>query len=210
MPPARPALRIALVLLASAAAVAVLAGCSGTGKASPSASPSGGATSTSAAGDPGSGASAAPTPTPTPTPTPVTLTQSQVWTPQQVYDFNPNYTPDPNYSLQSGSAAQQLKQLAGVSYGWIDQTSNNKIEVAVAHPSSKNFQEFSGQVAASSQPVPIDNAPAGTVSYFNVANGVGTLQIFTNNGYWVVIDSATFIEPGDSYQIASDVMANLK
>jgi hypothetical protein len=208
MPLARPALRITTALISAAAAVALLAGCSGaagnaqgepTATQQPSSSPSDTATNDAATPDA----------TPTPTPTPVRLQQGQVWTAQQVYDFNPNFSPDPNYKVAS-SAADKLVKLQGESFGWVNQTSGDTIEVAVAHPSGDNIDQFNGQVAASSQQVPIDGAPAGTISYFDVADGVGTLQVFTANGYWIVIDSKIFLEPGDSYQIASAVMGNLQ
>jgi len=209
MPIARPALRLSAVLVAGAATVCLLAACASSG---------GGTSPTTAATDsttPTAGAtdSAMPTQsasaTPTPTPTPVTLTQAQVWTAQQVYSFNPNFTTNPNYKVQSGSDADQLVQLKGVSYSWVNETSQATIEVAVAHPNAANIAQFNGAVASSSQQVPIDGAPAGTVGYFDVKNGVGTLQVFTNNGYWIVIDSKLFQEPGDSYPIATAVMSNL-
>jgi hypothetical protein len=206
---ARPALRLTTALVAAAAAVALMAGCSSsssTAKDTPKATQH----ASTAPSDAGATESAAPSPTPTPTPTPVTLQQGEVWTAQQVYDFNPNFSAQPDYKLQSGSPAAPLVKLKGESFGWVNQTSNDTIEIGVAHPSAENFDQFSGQVASSSQQVPIDGAPAGTVSYFTVADGVGTLQVFTNNGYWIVIDSKIFLEPGDSYQIATAVMGNLK
>jgi hypothetical protein len=210
MPFARP-LRLTTALVAGLATVALLAGCShdsstakSTQKAgsTASAAPSHGATD-------GQHTQSA-TPTPTPTPTPVTLPQGQVWTAQQVYDFNPNFSADPSYKLKADSPAAPLVKLDGVSYGWVNQTSGDTIEIAVAHPSPDNIDQFNGQIATSSQQVPIDGAPAGTISYFDVANGVGTLEVFTNNGYWFEVDSTTFLEPGDSYQIATAVMGNLK
>ncbi|GAA4180641.1 iron ABC transporter ATP-binding protein [Gryllotalpicola koreensis] len=209
MPSARPALRLTTALAAAAVTATLLAGCAPASSTTKDTSKPG--SSSSAAPTDTDTSAASPTPTPTPTPTPVTLQQGQIWTAQQVYDFNPNFSPDPNYKLADGSAAAKLVQLSGVSFGWVNQTSGDTIEVAVAHPSAENVDQFSGAVASSgAQQVPIDGAPAGTVSYFTVADGVGTLQIFTDNGYWVVVDSKTFLEPGDSYQIASDVMGNLK
>jgi len=211
MPLARPALRITTTLVAAATVVALLAGCSNAGSSNTKDTPKATQPGTSAgASGPGATDSASPSPTPTPTPTPVTLQQGQVWTAQQVYDFNPNFSAQPNYKLEPGSPAAALVKLKGVSFGWVNQTSNDTIEIAVAHPSADNIDQFSGQVASSSQQVPIDGAPAGTLGFFNVADGIGTLQVFTNNGYWIVIDSKDFLEPGDSYQIATDVMGNLK
>ena len=208
MPFSRPALRITTVLVAAFATAALLAGCthaSSTAKDTPKAHD----TSNSAPSDGASAPAAEPSSTPTPTPTPVTMQQGEVWTAQQVYDFNPNFSPDPNY--QPSDAAAKLVALKGVSFGWVNQTSSDTIEIAVAHPSAQNFDQFSGAVASGgAQQVPIDGAPADTVSYFNVDGGVGRLDIFTANGYWVVIDSKIFLEPGDSYQIASAVMGNLK
>jgi len=213
MPLARPALRLSAALVAGAVAVCLLAGCAASGSKEKTGSTNPGATPQTSIGPATSAASAsaAPSATPTPSPTPVTLTQSQVWTAQQVYTFNPNFTANPNYAVKSGSPAEQLVQLKGVSFGWVNETSQDQIEVAVAHPNSANFAQFDGSVAASAgtTQVPIDGAPAGTVSYFSLTGGVGTLQIFTNNGYWVVIDSKTFAEPGDAYPIATDVMGNL-
>lgn len=209
MPSARPALRVTSALIAAAATVALLVGCSSTGNGTTGAAKPTAASDAPSNGQGDSTASDSPSSIPTPTPTPVTLQQGQVWTAQQVHDFNPAFAPDPNYAVATGSAAEQLVQLSGVSFGWVDQASNDTIEIAVAHPSADDIDQFSGQVAGSSQEVPIDNAPAGTVGYFDVTGGVGTLQVFTNNGYWVVIDSKTFMEPGDSYQIATDVMGNL-
>lgn len=210
MPLARPALRITTALVAAAAAVALLAGCGSNGSSTAKDTPRASQHASSAPSDSGSSDAATPNATPTPTPTPVTLQQGQVWTAQQVYDFNPNFSPDPNYKVQAGSSAAALTKLSGESFGWVNQTSGDTIEVAVAHPSGDNIDQFNGQVAASSQQVPIDGAPAGTISYFDVADGVGTLQVFTANGYWIVIDSKIFLEPGDSYQIASAVMGNLQ
>lgn len=215
MPIARPALRLSAAVVAGAATVLLLAGC-GAGGASTAKSGRADASATATATTGPAGGSVQPTasatPTPTPSPIPVTLTQAQVWTPQQVYSFNPNFTTNPKYAVQPGSPAAQLVQLKGVSYGWVNETSQDQIEVAVAHPNPANFAQFDGAVAstAGEQQVPIDGAPAGTISYFSTTKGAGTLQIFTKNGYWVVIDSATFAEPGDAYPIATAVMGNLK
>jgi len=210
MPHARPALRVTTALVAAFATVALLAGCGSHDSSTAKDTPTAGSTASAAPSD-GAGTSAeSASPTPTPTPTPVTLQQGEVWTAQQVYDYNPNFSPAPDYKVQDGSAASKLVDLKGVSFGWINQTSNDTIEIAVAHPSADNIDQFSGEVAGSSQQVPIDGAPAGTVGYFDVKDGTGTLQVFTANGYWLVVDSKLFLEPGDSYQIATDVMGNLK
>ncbi|WP_022881677.1 hypothetical protein [Gryllotalpicola ginsengisoli] len=216
----RPSARLFSALAVGALAVTALAGCSmfgGSSATHPSSTSSATSSGDAAGGSDGSGdssasasATASASPTPTPTPTPVTLTQEQVWTSQQVYDFNPNFSPSPSYQVSSGSAADKLVKLSGVSYGWVNESSGNIIEIAVAKPAAETFDQYSGQVAQSAQVVPIDNAPAGTVGYFSTSGDVGTLQVFTNNGYWIVIDSKEFIEPGDAYQIADDVMGNLK
>jgi len=202
------------------AAAALLVGCTAGGGGSPTDTPTAGQ---SASTGPSTTAtrSASPSPTPTPTPTPVTLQQGQVWTAQQVYDFNPNFSADPNYAVQSGSVAASIVKLKGVSFGWVNETSGDKIEIAVAHPAASTQSQQSGQLAADQSAcgdeqtaaahycqVIVDGAPAGTVSYFNAS--VGTLQIFTTTGYWVAVDSKIFLGPGDSYQIGADVVGNLK
>jgi hypothetical protein len=167
---------------------------------------------TSASAQPSASASAQPTAsgssTPTPSPTPVTLPQERVWTAQQVYDYNPNFSVAPKHT--PSTYAQPLVELDGESFGWTNDTSGDQIEIAVARPASETLQQYSGQVAQDYQVVPIDNAPAGTVGYFAAKDGVGVLQVFTPNGYWFVVDSKTFLEPGDAYQIADDVIGNLQ
>jgi hypothetical protein len=151
---------------------------------------------------------ATPTPTPTDPPTPVTLTCEQVITPQQLYDFNPNYGTDPGYAPEAKSLPETIVSDQGVACGYLNQTSNAVIEVAVAKPAAPAMTMRKNTAASESQVVPTYGVPPAVEGYFTVTGGVGQAQIFSN-GYWVVLQSKDFAEPGDAQPLAAAVLQNL-
>lgn len=198
--------RLARVLPVAAAAL-LLAGCSlFSPKPSASHTPSD-APSTSQGSTPSESPSTTPssTPTPTPTPTPVTLSCAQIWTDQQVFDDNPNFTPADHSAASGTLAAQLVTQQRGVACGWENGTSKSIIEVAVAEPDPAQLKELSGTAAESYQVVPTYGT--GDVTGYFLASA-HTAQVFTKK-YWVVVDCKDWLEPGDAAIVVSDVLKNL-
>lgn len=207
---ARPR-RTALALLGIVASVTLLAGCAA---AHPSASTSpkpststGSATSGTKPGD-APGASATPSATPTPEPTPVTLSCDQLLTPQQLYSFNPNVGADPGYKPKSGSLVAKVAGRKGTACGWLNQTSNETVEFAIARPAASEVTDLKDAAISTSHAVPTYGVPPEVEGYFQPGDDAGVVQVFSR-GYWIVGSSPTFLEPGDPAELVADILGNL-
>ncbi|WP_127792986.1 iron ABC transporter ATP-binding protein [Agromyces sp. LHK192] len=209
-PPRTVRVRAAGVALAVTAAC-LLAGCTSSGpgpSATPGAPDAPNQSNGSATGSPGAsqGASAAPEETSEPS-EPFAMACESLLTPDQVYAFNPNYGTDPGYE-PSGTAVVAVVDEGGTACGWMNQTSGEIIEVAVATPSDDALDAHGNAAAASSNPVPTYGTPPEVEGYFTRAGTAGTAQVFTG-AYWIVISSPELFEPGDAQQLVASVVENL-
>lgn len=195
--------RASILALTAAAGVAALSGCT------PTAAPP---THTTAATPPAaSSPTGKPTTPATPTSvpwTPVTLTCDALLTPQQMYEYNPNFGKDPDYKPKPGSDAARIVASKGLACGWLNQTSGDKIEIAMGRPPAATLTDLNNRAVTTSHAVPTYGVPPAVWGYFNPANSSGEAQIF-QNGYWVVWNSSIFLEPGDAAPLVADVQANL-
>lgn len=186
-------------------ALLVLTGCSpdATGTPTSSATPSPSATAS---------ASATPTPTPTPTPeptgTPVALTCAQLLTPQEVYDFNPNYGTAPGYKPAEDSLASIAVKYSGLACGWSNQTSGELVEIAVARPEPSLMTTLEDKAIADSQVVPTYSSSPAIKGYFTMQGRSGQVQVFTDT-HWLTLSSPAFFEPGDAQALVASVLSNL-
>ncbi len=190
-------------VIAVVAGALALSACAGAGTPAASATKSAPSTPATTAAP-----SSTPTPTPTDPPTPVTLTCDQIVTPDQMYAFNPNFGTDPGYSPTAGSLEASIVGYQGVSCGWLNQTSKDVIEIAVAKPPASGMDGLKNSAVTNSQPVPTYGVPPQVEGYFTLKGNKGEVQIFTGP-YWVVADSPAFQEPGDAAQLMQNVLANL-
>ncbi|WP_448003949.1 iron ABC transporter ATP-binding protein [Agromyces bauzanensis] len=190
-----------LVLIA-AASVALLSACTGampepTGSGAPTAAP---ATPTS---------TAAPQPTETAEPpVPFEIACDALITPDQLYAFNPNVGTDPGYQPQAAAIVTAVEEDAGTACGYLNQTSGDIIEIAVATPTEQAGEARRNDAALTSTPVPTYGTPPEVEGYFDVAGGSGEAQAFSGP-YWIVIDSPALFEPGDAQQLVASVLQNL-
>jgi hypothetical protein len=180
---------------------ATLAGCSAE-SAEPAATPSASAAPTSAAPEPGE--TPEPTPSATPVGTPVTIGCDVLLTPQALYDYNPNFGTDPGYSAAKDSLAAQIVDYKGLACGWVNQTSNEPIEIAVADLPEDELTKVKNDAFSISNWVPT----YGDEAYFRVTDGVGEARVFSGS-HWVVAMSPAFYEPGDAAPIIEPVLAAL-
>ncbi|MFJ3488916.1 iron ABC transporter ATP-binding protein [Leifsonia aquatica] len=197
---ARSALRTVTVAAALTGALA-LAGCAPTAT-SPSSSPTGTAGGGAATTKP----TVTPTPTPTEPPTPVTLTCDQLVTADQLYAYNPNFGPNPDYKPKDGSLEATIADWQGVTCSWLNQTSGDVIQIAVAQPPASQLDGLKNAAITDSQPVPTYGAPP-IEGYFKTGES-GQVQIF-RGGYWIVAESTAFFEPGDAAPLMENVLGNL-
>ncbi|WP_157155545.1 iron ABC transporter ATP-binding protein [Diaminobutyricimonas sp. LJ205] len=197
----RSAARVSAAMLGLVLA-ATLAGCSAE-SAEPAATPTGSAAPTSVATAP-AGETATPEPSATPVGTPVTIGCDALLTPQALYDYNPNFGTDPSYSPAKNSLAAQIVDYKGVACGWVNQTSSEPIEIAVADLPEEELTRVKNDAFAISNMVPT----YGDEAYFRVTDGVGEARVFSGT-HWVVVMSPAFYEPGDAVPIIEPVLAAL-
>ncbi len=194
--------RSAGLLLVAAASVALLAGCTGatpepTASAAPSTAP----------------ATAPSTTVPEPTetaepPIPFEIACDMLLTADQLYAFNPNFGVDPGYQPQAAAIVTAVEEDAGTACGYLNQTSGDVIEIAVATPTEQAGEARRNDAALTSKPVPTYGTPPEVEGYFHVVGGSGEAQVFSGP-YWIVIDSPALFEPGDAQQLVASVLQNL-
>ncbi|TFB99848.1 iron ABC transporter ATP-binding protein [Cryobacterium adonitolivorans] len=199
-------LRAAFALTGASLALIALAGCAPAGDAEPTASatakPSGAATSEPTATEE---PTASATPEPVAEGTAVDKTCDQVLSADDVYDLNPNMGVDPGYSASS-DAAVTATTYNGISCGWLNQSSGEVIEVALAMPNEALANTLKDAALAGGEIVPTYGSAPDVEGYFTA--DTGTAQVFTG-GYWVAVTSPDMIEPGDAERIVSTVLGNL-
>jgi hypothetical protein len=185
--------RVVAVAVAGSFAVAGLAGCVDTSPTKHTTSPTSPATSPN------------PTPTSSASATPVSLPCTTVLTAQQVYDYNPNYVAQDDYSPTAGSDAATVATDSGTVCGWVNETSGSTVSVAIAQPAPSDLAGMKSTAAGASSPVSV---ATGAVGFFSTVGGVGELQVFTSK-YWVVIASSDFAVAGDVEPTAQVVIRNI-
>lgn len=190
--------------LVAAASVALLCGCTG---ATPE--PTAGADPTAGPANPSATATTAPEPTETAEPpVPFEISCDALITAEQLYAFNPNFGSDPGYEPEAEAVVTAVEEDAGTACGYLNQTSGEVIEIAVATPTERAGEQRRNDAALSSKPVPTYGTPPEVEGYFLQAGGSGEAQVFSGP-YWIVMDSPAFFEPGDAQQLMSSVLENL-
>jgi hypothetical protein len=185
----------------AATTAALLAGCT-PGQAEPTTSPS-----------PAPSASGEPTPEPTETAAPeetsapFEISCDALLTLDQLYTFNPNFGIDPAYEPDSALVTQVVEQ-GGTACGYLNQTSGDYLQVAVATPTAAAMEASANAAATQSTPVPTYGTPPEVEGYFSQSGNEGQVQLF-RGPYWVVMESSLLFEPGDAELLVRDVLGNL-
>ncbi|MGY4859829.1 hypothetical protein [Cryobacterium sp. AP23] len=205
---ARRSIRTGLALTGATLALIGLAGCAPESSAEPTASVAPSATATA---EPTATATAEPTETATPEPvvppagTAVDKTCEQLLSPDDVYAINPNLGVDPEYAATSDYAVTAATY-SGISCGWLNQSSGETFEVALAMPNESLTNTLKDQALATGEIVPTYGSAPDVEGYFSAETT--TAQVFTR-GYWVTVTDPTLVEPGDAEPILATVLGNL-
>ena len=195
---------VASIVLVAASAL-LLSGCSAD---EPQPSSTAGPAS-SAPGSTEGGQTAEPEPTETAEPAvPYAIACDALLTPDQLYAFNPNVGADPGYTPSAHLAVAAVEEHAGTACGYLNQTSGEVIEIAVATPTASALVTLANEAASSGTAVPTYGTPPAVTGYFARSGENGQVQVFSGP-YWVVIDSTAFFEPGDAQALVAGVLANL-
>lgn len=154
----------------------------------------------------------APSATPTPTETepaatedtPVEIECSTLVSDQVIYDFNPNFGAQPDFTPAPGSDPETILGREGVACEWVNGTSGETMIVAVANLPTSELDALKNDLIMTSNPVPT----YGVEGYFQVTAGVGEAVAFSGP-YWIVGESTAFFEPGDASTIMEAAIAAL-
>ncbi|MCU1444460.1 iron ABC transporter ATP-binding protein [Cryobacterium sp.] len=202
----RRSLRTGLALTGATLALIALAGCGPESSAEPTASA---APSATASVEPTATATVEPTATPTPPPapegTPVSLTCDQVLTADDVYALNPNLGEDLEYAASS-AAAVTATTYGGIACAWLNQSSGEVIEVALAMPNESLANTLKDAALSDGEIVPTYGSAPEVEGYFSASSS--TAQVFTR-GYWVAVTDPGMIEPGDAGPVLDAVLGKL-
>lgn len=164
-------------------------------------------TATSSASPTPSATAAAPEASPTPRPetgVPVGLTCDQLVTPQQIYDFNPNYGLVSGFLPEPGSLAGQAVAANGLACQWMNQTSGATIVVSAAHLDATSTQDRKDFLAETSTPV----SSFGPDGYFDQGDLTSAAQAFPGE-FWVTATSIAFFGADDAASIMGAATANV-
>src|SRR5690606_7628185 len=159
--------------------------------------------------------SAPPTPTatnvPVPTETPdadeerpIEIPCAELVDADTVYRFNPNVVLLESWTPSPGSAAEAALEHAGVACRWINQSSEEPIDLSIADLPAEEINGLKNAAFAESEMVPT----YGEEAYFEVEDGVGTAIVFQGS-YWLVITSPAFYEPGEPTPFVDAALAAL-
>lgn len=157
-------------------------------------------------------ATATKTPTPEPTATqapvtvgkPVTIDCNTLVSPDAMYAFNPNYGLSEGYTPAAGTEAATIVEAKGLACQWVNQTSGEVVQVAVANLPSDKLTALKNNFVMSSNSVPT----YGVEGYFQVKDVLGIAEAFSG-GYWISASSDAFYEPGDAQPIVEAALAGI-
>ena len=158
--------------------------------------------------------SSTPSGTPTPEPTSDTIVSQKVdttcdalLTPDDMYAFNPNVSLVEDGKPAADSKAGQIAGMNGLTCQWVNNSSNETIDVGVAKLTEDELTALKNLAVTESQQVPTYGAPP-VEGYFIVIGSQGEAQVFSGS-YWVTMRSVAFFEPGDAEQLAEAAIAHL-
>lgn len=135
--------------------------------------------------------------------TPVSIPCSSVIDAQTMYDFNPNFGLLAKFSPPAGSVTARAVSDEGTVCRWINQTSDDTIDVSISQPGSK---ALSAAMAAAESGASVSGL--GEAAYFSSSGGTGVVQIF-DGPYWVTATSVYFSSAGDASSLVNSALSSL-
>lgn len=148
------------------------------------------------------------TPSPSATPvdsaTPITIDCNVLITPQEMIDYNANFTLKSDYSPAPGSLGDQAVAAKGLACAWVNGTSGELIEVSAADLPEAEYTATMNELVTTSNPVPT----FGVEGYFRADGGTGVAQAGTGR-FWIAAISPAFFEPGDAAPLMKAAIAAL-
>jgi len=148
------------------------------------------------------------TPSPSPSPdlpvgsgSPAGLDCSALITPDQMYDYNPNFTARLDASTQFPQAAL-LGQYSATQCVWANDSNDTPIDLGVALLDDDALAYVRATQLTQGSP----SSAFGGEGSFGVAGGEGVAQAISGS-YWIVLGSPVFAADGDAAALMADVRA---
>lgn len=138
--------------------------------------------------------------TPAEKPTPVSIPCDTVVSAQTMYDFNPNFGLLAKFSPEAGTVTAQAAADQGTVCRWMNQTSGDTIDVAIAQP-GPNALAAAKTTASSGDSV----SGLGDDAYFSHSGQVGVIQVF-DGPYWITATSVYFASARDAKTIITSAV----
>ena len=132
----------------------------------------------------------------------VGLSCNDVVTPQQIYDYNSNFSIVDGFVPEGGSLAAQAVAANGLACRWMNQTSGATIDVSVAHLDARS-NEIRKEFLASNSTSMSSFGPDG---YFDQGDVGSAAQAFPGE-FWVTAASVAFFTAQDAAGIMNNAIA---
>lgn len=130
-----------------------------------------------------------------------------IFTPQDLYELNPNLALIPDVRLGLTPATKEIESLGGVECQISNLSSASDTEIAIVKLTSISAAYQSGALSSAGLYAPQEIGD-DLVSYFDFSEGVGQLQ-FVYKNYWVAIASTSIRDGLQASALAGIVKANL-
>ena len=121
-----------------------------------------------------------------------------------MYDFNPNFGLLSQFSPAAGTLAARAAADDGTVCRWINQTSDDTIDVSISQPGQK---ALAAAMAAASSGSSVNGL--GDSAYFAASGGTGVVQVFSGSR-WITATSVYFSTARDADSIISAAVAAAK
>ncbi|RUR01174.1 hypothetical protein [Labedella endophytica] len=125
-----------------------------------------------------------------------------------IYAYNPNFSAVASPTPASDSLLERAASLDGTTCRWVNNSSGEALDIAVAVPGETELAELRDEAESSATPAPALSDPPAVEAYFDRVGDVGTGQVFAD-GRWIVLSDAAFLEAGDLEELVATVLANV-
>lgn len=124
---------------------------------------------------------------------------------QDIYTWGSgNFALDVDFVPQAGTPAAQIASTGGLACSWVNLTSGETVDIAVASLTESELEQNESVAAEGSTAVD----GLGTGAYFRADGVVGQMDIFTDS-HWITAESGWFLEPGDATPLLEPAVAAL-
>lgn len=125
-----------------------------------------------------------------------------------IYAYNPIFSAVASPTPAAGSLLERAADLDGTTCRWVNNSSGEALDIAVAVPGETELAELQDEAESSATPAPSLSDPPAVEAYFDRVGDVGTGQVFAD-GRWIVLSDPAFLEAGDLEELVSTVLANV-